>query len=85
MYLHHCYIAPLKNDEKMGWGFSSVVEHLPSKCKALDSVLNFGKKKDKIIKRMMKKKMAYTCLIGNVMIFKYFLPSLASCSGFLLL
>ena len=30
-----------------GWGFSSVVERLPSKPKALGSVLSFGKKKKK--------------------------------------
>jgi hypothetical protein len=30
-----------------GWGFSSVVEHLPSKHKALGSVLSSGKKKKK--------------------------------------
>jgi hypothetical protein len=31
--------------KKRGWGFSSVVERLPSKCKALGSVLSSGKKK----------------------------------------
>jgi hypothetical protein len=30
-----------------GWGFSSVVERLPSKCKALGSVLSSGKNKNK--------------------------------------
>jgi len=30
-----------------GWGFSSVVEHLPSKRKALGSVLSSRKKKKK--------------------------------------
>jgi len=33
-----------------GWGFSSVVEHLPSKRKALGSVLSSGKKKRNISK-----------------------------------
>jgi hypothetical protein len=32
-----------------GWGFSSVVERLPSKPKALGSVLSSGKKKKKVI------------------------------------
>lgn len=30
-----------------GWGFSSVVEHLPSKHKGLGSVFSSGGKKDK--------------------------------------
>jgi len=30
-----------------GWGFSSVVEHLPSKLKALGLVLSSEKKKEK--------------------------------------
>jgi len=30
-----------------GWGFSSVVERLPSKCKALGSVLSTRRKKKK--------------------------------------
>jgi len=32
---------------KWGWGFSLMVEHLPSKRKALGSVLSSGKKKKK--------------------------------------
>lgn len=35
-----------------GWGSSAVVEHLPSKRKALGSVLSSGKKKDKITDRL---------------------------------
>lgn len=35
-----------------GWGFSSVVEHLPSKHKALHSVLSSGKKILKTIKKI---------------------------------
>jgi hypothetical protein len=31
-----------------GWGFSSVVERLPSKPKALGSVLSSGKKKKRL-------------------------------------
>jgi len=31
----------------VGWGFSSVVERLPSKCKALDLVLSSEKEKKK--------------------------------------
>jgi hypothetical protein len=44
-----------------GWGFSSVIEHLPRKWKALGSVLSSGKKKkkkkkkDKITKRVLAK------------------------------
>jgi hypothetical protein len=34
----------LSNQKVWGWGFSSVVERLPSKCKALGSVLSSGKK-----------------------------------------
>jgi hypothetical protein len=34
-------------NEEGGWGFSSVVERLPSKRKALGSVLSSGKKKEK--------------------------------------
>ena len=33
--------------ETAGWGFSSVVEHLPSKRKAVGSVLSSEKKKKK--------------------------------------
>jgi len=40
--------------QKQGWGFSSVVERLPSKRKALGSVLSSEKKKRK------KKRMAKT-------------------------
>jgi hypothetical protein len=39
-----------------GWGFSSVVERLPSKHKALDSVLSSGKRKKKKEKKKKKKK-----------------------------
>ena len=31
--------------KNLGWGFNSVVEHLPSKHKALGSVLSSGKKR----------------------------------------
>jgi len=34
-------------EKHRGWGFSSVVEHLPSKRKALGSVLSSEKKKRK--------------------------------------
>jgi len=34
-------------NERGDWGFSSVVERLPSKCKALGSVPSSGKKKKK--------------------------------------
>jgi len=34
--------------QSRGWGFSSVVEGLPSKCKALGSVPSSEKKKKKI-------------------------------------
>jgi hypothetical protein len=37
----------LRKKYSWGWGFSSVVEHLPSEGKALDSVLSSGKKKKK--------------------------------------
>jgi len=40
-----------------GWGFSSVVEHLPSKCQALRLVLSSGKKK----KEEKKKKKSMHC------------------------
>jgi hypothetical protein len=40
------YISDLKKIHKGGWGFSSVVERLPSKRKALGSVLSSGKKKN---------------------------------------
>jgi hypothetical protein len=43
--LHVNRIVPHKNSQRRGWGFSSVVERLPSKPKALGSVLSFGKKK----------------------------------------
>jgi hypothetical protein len=38
---------------RRGWGFSSVKEHLPGKCKALSSVPSTGekKKKEKIEKK----------------------------------
>jgi len=36
-----------KRDKAQGWGFSSVVERLPSKHKALDSVPSSEKKKRK--------------------------------------
>jgi hypothetical protein len=39
----------------MSWGFSSVIEHLPSKHKALGSILSSGKKlKRKIFFKKMK-------------------------------
>jgi len=39
-----------------GWGFSSVVERLPSKLKALGSVLSSKKKKKKKKKKKEKRK-----------------------------
>jgi len=39
-----------------GWGFISVVEHLPSKRKALGSVLSSGKKKKRKEKKRKEKK-----------------------------
>jgi len=39
-----------------GWGFSSVVEHLPSKRKALGSVLSSEKKKKNVYKKGKKRK-----------------------------
>jgi len=39
-----------------GWGFSSVVEFLPSKCKALGSVPSAGKKEKEEKKKKKKKK-----------------------------
>jgi len=38
-------ILNLIKKEEGGWGFSSVAERLPSKCKALGSVPSSGKKK----------------------------------------
>jgi len=34
-------------EDARGWGFSSMVERLPSKCNALGSVPSFEKKKKK--------------------------------------
>jgi len=42
--------------EKRGWGFSSVVEHLPRKRKALGSVPSSGKKKKEPKKKKKRKK-----------------------------
>lgn len=40
--------------ETAGWGFSSVVQHLPSKRKAVGSVLSSGgKKKTKYVRAKM--------------------------------
>jgi len=44
----------LKKKKRRGWGFSSVVERLPRKRKALGSVPSSGKKKKK--KKEKKKK-----------------------------
>jgi len=45
----------IKNEEKRGWGFSSVVERLPSKRKALSSVPSSEKKKKEKKKKEEKK------------------------------
>lgn len=42
----HCWMLDLETHIR-GWGFSSVVERLPSKCKALGSVLSSGGEKKK--------------------------------------
>jgi hypothetical protein len=42
-----------------GWGFSSVVERLPSKHKALGSVLSSGKKKEKKKKEKKKRQLNF--------------------------
>jgi hypothetical protein len=42
-----------KEKESQGWGFSSVVEHLPSKHKALGLVLSSGGKKKMKRKRKL--------------------------------
>jgi hypothetical protein len=46
----------LKKHQPWGWGFSSVVKCLPSKPKALGSVLSSGKKKKRKKKKEKKKK-----------------------------
>jgi len=43
---HGSFSSTNKNSDR-GWGFSSVVEHLPSKRKVLGSVPSFEKKKRK--------------------------------------
>jgi len=43
-------------EDLRGWGFSSVVECLPSKCKALGSVPSSEKKKKEKKKKKKKKK-----------------------------
>jgi len=48
-YIHYKYLP-------WGWGFNSVVELLPSKCKALALVLSPGKKKKEKEKRKEKTK-----------------------------
>lgn len=40
-------MTSFKNHNFQGWGFSSVIESLPSKCKALGFVLNSGRKEKK--------------------------------------
>jgi len=48
MFFYVNSTAPILNNCKhWGWGFSSVVENLPSKCKALGSVPSSEKKKKK--------------------------------------
>jgi len=51
-----------KEKEKGGWGFSSVVERLPSKRKALGSVLSSRKKEKK--KKRKKEKDRYVLSKG---------------------
>jgi hypothetical protein len=43
----HITVSELLRPTMGGWGFSSVVECLPSKLKALGSVLSSGKEKKK--------------------------------------
>jgi len=50
------YITSLRPAWARGWGFSSVVEHLPSKRKALGLVPNSGKKEKKKRKKEKIKK-----------------------------
>jgi len=52
--------SPVLKKQMRGWGFSSVVERLPRKHKALGSVLSFGKKKKKKKKRRKKRKKKQT-------------------------
>jgi hypothetical protein len=46
----------LERTEMRDWGFSSVEEHLPAKCKALNLVPSTRKKKKKERKNRKKKK-----------------------------
>jgi len=60
-YCSLCYprqvaLGSIRKQVGRGWGFSSAVEHLPSKCKALGSVLSSGKKNKKKNKKEKQKR-----------------------------